>query len=135
MVSTVSQLFSRAFKVDALWQHKCEEDKALTWKSVDVTWRDLYTLDLSDLCPHLNRLDRYQLPWVLLKVDEYLARRQTITCHGTRCPFTINNLWCALVLMYLSDARSWRSFQDVRGAWLWLCWLWSSRQCAHDEPH
>jgi uncharacterized UBP type Zn finger protein len=92
-ISTVCHNFAHAMWVDLLWMEKCEDDKALTWKSVDVTWRQLYTMDLSGMCPHMNRFDRYQLPWIIQRLDEKLARRNLVTCDSPQCPFTINNLW------------------------------------------
>lgn len=49
-------------------------------------------MDLSELCPHLNRFDRYQLPWILERLDEKLGKRDTLHCDGDHCPITVRPL-------------------------------------------
>jgi len=94
-VATVSKRWNSLSVNEHLWETRNNIEKNIYFKIAEITWRQLFRVDTSGVCKHLNNITN---PSKIISILREEWHTKETKCHGSKqnaipclCPF--NNLW------------------------------------------
>ncbi|ORY06574.1 hypothetical protein K493DRAFT_18303 [Basidiobolus meristosporus CBS 931.73] len=148
--SLVCKVLNNVSKEDSLWFGLCCSQKNINFKPPYMSWRELFTTELHDVCTHLSQFNQKHLEEKLAQYVSLVDTYSHLSCSSGDCTETVPDLWiCANKNCQFLGCGRWRgahaldhfkstghalSFKiNTTELWCYRCNRWMGTNCSDIE--